>query len=152
MGLLGNWGVCGIKSLLLKVFVKQNSCCVTVWRKLRSYCLSLCNHHKRTYQQSGSITHPHKQTVMLVNEAKLQPLKSETWLLWCSLMKANNGAEYWQHDATVDGKMSSEFCCCKILMLHLSWIYFMANCGTSHLCQWEFEQSLWWNSECSAGC
>lgn len=94
VGLLGNWGVCGIKSLLLKVFVKQNSCCVTVWRKLRSHCLSLCNHHKGTYQQSGSITHPHKQTVMSVNEAELQPLKSETWLLWCSLMKANNGAEY----------------------------------------------------------
>lgn len=68
---VGGWGgaVCSVKSHLLPVFLKQSRC-VTVWWKPPSHRTGLCNHHRRTCQQSGSITHPHKQTLMSVNEAR----------------------------------------------------------------------------------
>lgn len=141
-------GVCWVKSHLLKVFVKQRSCCVTVQWKLPSDCMGLCNHHKRTYQQSKSITHPHKQTLMSVNEAELQPLKGETWLLRRSLMKANNAALCWREDGTGDWKVARRFVQARqtlpwnfpsTLHRHLDkftpwWILLVA----SHLCCWVF--------------
>lgn len=68
-----NGDVCYVKRHLLKVFLKQRSCCVTALWRLPSQCIGLCNHHKRTYQQSKSISHPHKQTLMSVNEPELKP-------------------------------------------------------------------------------
>lgn len=93
VGRLGNRGVCVAAGLLLELFVEQNSCCVIVWWKPPGPYSSLCNHRKRTYQRSGSITHPRKHALMSVNEAELQPPKSETWLSRRRLMEANNGAE-----------------------------------------------------------
>lgn len=60
--------------------------CVTVEWKLRSHrTRRLCNHHKRAFQQSGSISHQtHKHTVMSVNEAELRPLQGDARRLWQS--------------------------------------------------------------------